>query len=494
MLPIKPELRRNVLKHLLKMRGLIYKVVGARSGKNENAIWNRISRKGRRRPLSEEEFRELLGDLGARPAHAAVVAACLEALEALDKEDGLTPEERDEREMRTLQLAQTYREGHTRLAFLAREMPPLDRYPEPGDVEPIRWLAREQLAVLKEHDDPGERLAIVQGAAEYQHWGLAEAAAEESTEAASRSLEEAASWVELAQEAAGLAKGPEGWLRSVRAYAGAFGPNTLRVKGEHDAAEVALEPIKSLWLTGDDPGEVLDPGRLLEIEGSLRRDQRRLPEAMTCFKEARAVSHNPARVLINIGALLEVKGDYGGAVEALREAEPLLQQRYDERLFYMARYNLAACCTHLERFAEADELLKEVREAVAARGDQTEFPRVNGLQGRIEAGLGRRRKGRRLLELALQQFQAQELHYDVALVMLELALLLLQEGRTAEVKALTLRLAKVFESRKIHREALAALQLFQGAAEKDAADEVLVRRILGFLYQARYDQGLEFEL
>lgn len=494
MLPIKPELRRKVLKHLLKMRDLSYKVVGARSGRDENAIWNRISRKGRRRHLDEEEFRDILADLGARPAHAAVVAACLEALEALDQEDGLTPEERDEREMRTLQLAQAYREGHTRLARLAREMPPLDRYPEPGDVEPIRWLAREQIAILKEHDDPGERLAIVQGAAEYQHWGLAEAAAEESAEAASRSLEEAASWVQIATAAAELAKGPEGWLRSVRAYAGAFGPNTLRVKGEHDAADVALESFKSLWLAGDDPDEILDPGRLLEIEGSLRRDQRRLPEAVARLKEARAVSHNPARVLIKIGALLEVKGDYDGAVEALREAELLLQQRYDERLFYMARYNLAACCTHLERFAEADALLKEVREAVAARGDQNEVPRVNGLQGRIDAGLGRRRKGRRLLELALQQFQAQDLHYDMALVMLELALLLLRDGKTAEVKALALRLAKIFESRKIHREALAALQLFQEAAEKEAADEVLVRRILGFLYLARNDRGLEFEL
>jgi hypothetical protein len=138
--------------------------------------------------------------------------------------------------------------------------------------------------------------------------------------------------------------------------------------------------------------------------------------------------------------------------------------------------------------------LKEVREAVTARGDENEMPRVTGLQGRIEVGLGRLRKGRKLMEQALQQFHAKELHYDVALLLLELATLLLRDGKTAEVKSLTLNLAKVFESKKIHVEALAALQLFREAVEKEAADEQLANRILSFLYQARYDQGLEFEL
>lgn len=494
MLPIKPELRRKVLKHLLKMRELSYKVVGARSGRDENSIWNQISRRDRRRHLDEEGFQEILADLGARPAHAAVVAACLESLEALDQEDGLTPEERDEREMRALELSRTYREGHTRLALLARSLPPLDRYPEPGDVEPIRWLAREQIAILKEHEDYGERLAIVQRAAEYQHWGLAEAAADESEEAASRSLEEAAAWTELAVASAERTQGPEEWQRRVRAYAGGCVPNTLRVKGELAIADVALQEVKSLWEVGSDPDGVLDPGRLLDLEGSLRRAQRRFPEALARLKEAREVSHNPARVLIKVAFTQEVTGDYEGALDSLREAESLVKRQREPRLYYMLRFNLAACCTHLGLYVEADTLLQEVREAVTARGDENEVPRVTGLQGKIEVGLGRRRKGRGLIEQALQQFHSRELHYDAALLLLELAMLLLDEGKTAEVKSLTLKLAKVFDSKKIHREALAALKLFREAAEKEAADEEFARRILNFLYRARHDQGLEFEL
>ncbi len=44
-----------------------------------------------------------------------------------------------------------------------------------------------------------------------------------------------------------------------------------------------------------------------------------------------------------------------------------------------------------------------------------------------------------------------------------------------------------------HREALAALKLFQEAAEREAATADLARRVLRFLFRARHDQGLRFE-
>jgi hypothetical protein len=82
--------------------------------------------------------------------------------------------------------------------------------------------------------------------------------------------------------------------------------------------------------------------------------------------------------------------------------------------------------------------------------------------------------------------------YDVALALLEIAALLLEEGRTAEVKELTPALAQVFESRDIHREALAALRLFQVAAERETATADFAHRVLRFLFRARHDEGLRF--
>lgn len=494
MLLIKPALRQKVLQHVLFWRDLILKQVGARSGRPANSIWNRISRKNRKRPLGEKDFQETLADLDARPAHAAVTAFWIEAMEELDRnDDGLTPEERDERELRTLQLSRTFREHFNRLARLARAMPPLDRYPEPGEVAPIRWLAREQLELLKEHEEHDERLAIVRMCPEYQHWGLAEAAAHESEEAASRSVEEAADWARLAAEAAERVKGPDWWQSRIRGYAGAVGPNSLRVAGALDAASVALEESKRLWLAGTDPDHVLDPGRLLDLEASLRRDQRRFPEALARLGEARPISHHPARVLIKKSSIQEAMGEYVGAVESLREAEPLVERQGDSRHLYMLRFNLAVCYTHLSRFPEADGLLQEVRRLVIDRRDENELPRVTWLAGRIAAGLGRPEEARELLEGALRELALNNLWYDVALALLDLSALLLREGKTAEVKALTQMLAEEFKSKKVHREALAALQLFREAAEREDADEELARRVLRFLFRARYDQGLRFE-
>ena len=79
------------------------------------------------------------------------------------------------------------------------------------------------------------------------------------------------------------------------------------------------------------------------------------------------------------------------------------------------------------------------------------------------------------------------------LALLEEAALLLDEGRTTEVKILSQELAAVFESEGVHREALAALRLFQEAAERETATTELTRRVLRYLFRARYDQGLRFE-
>jgi hypothetical protein len=63
------------------------------------------------------------------------------------------------------------------------------------------------------------------------------------------------------------------------------------------------------------------------------------------------------------------------------------------------------------------------------------------------------------------------------------------QGRTAEVKLLARELTKVFKSKGVHREALAGLQLFKTAAEREEATAELARRVLGYLFRARHDQG-----
>jgi phenylpyruvate tautomerase PptA (4-oxalocrotonate tautomerase family) len=83
--------------------------------------------------------------------------------------------------------------------------------------------------------------------------------------------------------------------------------------------------------------------------------------------------------------------------------------------------------------------------------------------------------------------------YDVALALLEEAVLLLEEGRAAEVKALAEELTEIFAENGVHREALAAVRLFQEAAATEEASAELARRVLRYLFRARHDPELRFE-
>jgi len=125
-------------------------------------------------------------------------------------------------------------------------------------------------------------------------------------------------------------------------------------------------------------------------------------------------------------------------------------------------------------------------------GDVIDLDRAIWLEGRIAAGQGRNAEARMFLREARRKFETEGMFFDVALSLLEEAALLLDETRTSEVKRLSEELAKVFSSKGVHREALAALRLFKEAAEREVATAEMARRVLRYLYRARYDQGLQF--
>jgi hypothetical protein len=87
----------------------------------------------------------------------------------------------------------------------------------------------------------------------------------------------------------------------------------------------------------------------------------------------------------------------------------------------------------------------------------------------------------------------QRIAYDTALASLEIAALLLEEGRSGEVRFLARQLLWIFQAQGVHREALAALRLFCEAAEKEVATLEMVRRMLDYLRRAQNDPSLRFE-
>jgi len=481
-----PEARPLVVLLLAAMKNLTLKQIGGRIGMAGKIVSYHLTKEA---PLNDEQFELLLQGVEATPGDVAGAMICYEALVP---NPALTPQERDVVETEVREVAGWFRGVLIESVPLSRAAPPLDEYPRPFDAESARRLAGMRLLYLKRLPE-ANRLPVVKAARELQTWAVCERIAEEAVQAASRNLSEAFHWAELARQTALLVKGPDGWRTRLQGYAAAIFANTLRVAGKLKDAEKAMKEARRLWVAGSDPDHVLDPGRLLDLEASLRRAQRRFKDAITTLDAALLVSRTPARILVKKGFTLEVMGDYEGAAEALREAEPRLDKRSEPRFWYTQRFNLAVNFSHLGRHTEARDLLEQVREIAIELGDEIFLLRVTWLEGRIAAGLGRREEAGLLLDQARRGFADREMFYDVALALLEHAGLLLDEGRPAEVKTLALNLRDVFQSEEVHQEALSALRLFREAVEREEATAELAYRILAFLFRARHDPGLRFK-
>jgi tetratricopeptide (TPR) repeat protein len=483
--------RQKLLQMLAAHYDLSFKQIGARCGMTERNVSHHLRRQRRRDELKDDIFERLLGAIRCSPAAVSYVAECVDTLAALDSLGDLTAEERavvEEGAHGTMRLT---REALTEAALRTRAVP-VEDYPEPHEVAPARRRAEALFRRLAEQPPP-IRLALVRVVDRYQTWALCERVCEASVREASRDLESAAAWGDVALEIAAKVRGPEWWQLRVQGFAGGFGANIVRVRGELKPAAADFAAAKRLWLSGADPLGLLDPGRMLDLEASLLRAQRHFDEALDCLVEAEAVGRSPERALVKKGFTLEVMGEYERAIETLVRAEPLVERAGDPRLSYMLTFNLGVCYTHVGRYAEAAELADRVCDLATAQGDEIETLRVVWLRGRIQAGLGRRREAQILLAQARRELAQKNMSYDVALALLEEAILLLEEGREAEVKLLAQELEKVFKSKGVHREALEALRLFREAAEREAASPEMARRVLRFLFRARHDQGLRYE-
>lgn len=484
------SLRSFVISVLIEKKRLSLKEVGSRCGMDGKKVSGYL-RDGQ---IGDEVYQRLLKGVDAKPAEIEVATACFEGMEALSSvEQELTPEEFEIFEREAREANRIYREHLREAVHSSRQVVPLDEYPRPCDVEPARWLAEEQMAFLKLLT-PKQRIAAVERDPQLHNWALVEAAADESIKFASGDLGEANSWAQVAVDVAERVRGPEGWCKRVRGYARAHLPNLLRVRGKLRRAEAGLEEAKALWLASTDPDQVLDPGRLLDLEASLRRALRQFDRALDCFDKALPVSRNRAHILVNKGFTLEVMGRHQAAIEALLQAEPLVDRYTQPRLWYKQRSNLAVsyCNANPGRFREAAGLVEEAREVALELNDVLDLLRLNWLDGRIAAGLGRHDEALRSLDETQQEFAARGMDYDVLLAWLEISAILLEQNRAAEVKALTPELARIFHSNGIHPEALAAVQLYLDAVEREEASAEFARKVLRFLCRARYDLALQF--
>lgn len=343
---------------------------------------------------------------------------------------------------------------------------------------------------------PEKRRLIVEDVRQAQSWATVERLAGLSEKAAAHRADQALEIAGLAVEVAEQI--PDDALLRSRAhgYALCFFANAQRVAGRPGLADETFARGLQLW----NEGAPADPGlfatwRPLDRLASLRREQRRFAEARDLLAQARAAAPPEAagRILLNEAFTELAMGDSEGAVATLRRAEPIVEAHGDTRLRFGTRFNLARGLCDLERFDEAAALVKPVRELALALRNELDALRTLWLQAKVWAGLGHRDEAEAAFEQVRRELQAHTIPFDYALATLELAALNLEQGRTAEVRRLAREMYWIFNAEGMHEHALAAIAVFQQAAEQEAATVELTRRVLRFLERAQHDPELRFE-
>jgi transcriptional regulator with XRE-family HTH domain len=357
-----------------------------------------------------------------------------------------------------------------------------------------RQQVRQQWERLRRRT-PAERRALVDETPELRNWALCELLCAESVKAAADDADRAIELADLARRLAELVPGEQTWRWRLQGYAWAHVGNARRVKGDLPGADEAFGRSGKLWGAGA-PGDqgLLDEAVVMSLEISLRIEQERLSVASALLDRALVAAKGSLKknLLLQKTRLLEWRGDYEGAIATLREMAPFISE-VDPRLAWVQLFNLGTNLCHAGLYPEAEALLPDLRRLTVRLGNGLDSLRLSWLEGRVASGLGWMEKAVETLSQVRNEFSSRGIAYDAALATLELSVLFLQQGRTGDVKVLLRQMTPIFQAQAVHREALAALRLFCEAAEAEAVTVELARRLVDYLYRARYDSSLRFE-
>lgn len=335
-----------------------------------------------------------------------------------------------------------------------------------------------------------EQLSLIADDENFQIWGVCQLLLKESLEAAFEEPGRAINFAELGVKVAqtlGDAYDPH-WVLDLRARAYAYLGNAQRVLGELRSAETAFREAEALLarsMTGND----LVAAEVIQLKSSLRRAQRRLPESMKLVEVALAMyrDHDDPQgmgeVLLKKARVLEELGEMEGAIASLREAVGIVD--VPSRLGLCVRHNLVLCLIQAGWYEEADRLLPEIQEAFAESGRPLDLLRFRWTEGKFFLGIGKLQEAEESFRQVQKEFLARGMGYDAALVSLDLAVLFAQEHRTQDLKRLAAEILQVFESRDVHREAVATLILFQSACDEERLSADLATQLATVLQRER---------
>lgn len=366
------------------------------------------------------------------------------------------------------------------------------------------WLAaeRKEAGTLwrRIHDlDLAARRELVWEDPRFQSWGFFELLLDKARWTVLEEPRKAEEMLRLALDVAEHLDpetyGP-GSVSSARARAWSGLGNALRVLADFRQAEHAFRQaeihLSNGWL---DP---LDEALLLEYKASLRRAQRRFDDALELLDSAVALyrevnePQGQGRAMMGKGLVLRYNDDPEAASACFRESLFLLDGGEEPRLLALSQTNLIGCLVDSGRAEEAAALIPESVKLIGEVGHRSDLLHLRWIEGLAAVALGRDQQAERIFLELIDAFTQDRLAYNVALVSLDLSAVYARQGRAADVKRLASEMLPIFQSCEVHREAIAALIVFQKAAEMEQLSLGLVEEVTTFLKKVRTNPNLRF--
>ncbi|MDY7094008.1 MAG: hypothetical protein SX243_13655 [Acidobacteriota bacterium] len=343
-----------------------------------------------------------------------------------------------------------------------------------------------------------ERSATIQKDPRFQSYLLAEMLLEKSRESWFDSPSKALEGARLALEVAeGLDVTDYGSVlpRSLRLKAQAYLANALRIRGDMRGSEEAF--AKTTLLLED--GGALNPyerAEVLSLKASLYKDLARFEEADRLLEEITEVytqagdQHQLGRTLLQRSAVLGrlalcTAGDYGEATRILRAGLDLLDPRREPRVVLNAWITLAHQLNLDDRNEEAEDALAQVRAPLERLGERLSIARIRTVEGHIAFSRDQEDEAEKSFLAAREIYMEQGIGIDVALLSLQLALIYVNQGKASLVREMTEEILFLLRSQNLSPEIMAALVLFQHAAEREIATAGLIQEITNYIERSR---------
>lgn len=277
-----------------------------------------------------------------------------------------------------------------------------------------------------------------------------------------------------------------------RAWAGLA--NAQRIRADFRDAEESFAKAERLLKKGT--GDPLEKANVLLLKSSLRGSQQRFREAFRMLDRVLAIgrrcgdSQLCGKALVIRGFFLGVANDPEAAIRHLTEGIRDVDPETDARLLVAAQHNLILFLAESGRYDEAMSLLESARPLYHRVSDQMSLLRLRWLEGKIGIALGQFAESEEILRELRKELIERDLGFDAALLSLDLANIYARQGRSAEMRRLAEEMLPIFKSRDIHREAIAALLVFQKSAEMERVTLGLIREVSSYLKESRAISGL----